>query len=388
MPSNRTSIPVRVLGTRPLLSLALVTLGLLGLAAAAPGRALAEPIDVRATISIRSGNWTPLPVDEMKRAAGDAALARLTDAGRLRLQKDGDAAGHLALEIGLIGPAETAKLTMTLDGPGAPTLVSTASISVRRLDHAGIYAAFQHVGEQAADRLVAKLSLIEPGAPAARAPVASDPERRARFDAAQAAKHAGRYAEARREFEAVAASGDAPADSLAAMAEDELRYGLPFYAAQQSLNEMARLGMPGQQAERDAALARAENLFRQIQAENPDRIERVTQAQRALDQISVTRNAMANALLASARARAGVARVALQQFQMMEGRCPDLETARRAMGGMLRGLELEAAEPLKDGGDERRYRFVDSATGARIELDCGDAGVTLGDVTLAGRGRR
>ena len=117
------------------------------------------PIRVRHSISIRNGNWIPLPVEDMQRAAGDTALARLTDAGRLDLldvQENGtdvENSGSLALEIALIVPAETAKLTITLDVEGSPTLVSTASISVRALDHAGIYAALEHVGERAADRL-------------------------------------------------------------------------------------------------------------------------------------------------------------------------------------------------------------------------------------------
>ncbi|HIF91815.1 MAG: hypothetical protein ABGX04_03955 [Myxococcales bacterium] len=39
-------------------------------------------------------------------------------------------------------------------------MVSTASISVRSLDHAGIYDALVYVGERAAHRLVAKLDLL------------------------------------------------------------------------------------------------------------------------------------------------------------------------------------------------------------------------------------
>ena len=134
--------------------------GLLLLPGLAAGRT--APIPVVAAFAVESGDWIPLPEEDMRRAAADAALSRLSDAGRLDIVEDEAAAraGSLLLEVALIGPAETAKLTITLDVPGSPTLVSTASISVRALDHAGIFGALEHVGEQAADRLVAKLDLL------------------------------------------------------------------------------------------------------------------------------------------------------------------------------------------------------------------------------------
>ena len=74
------------------------------------------PIRVSQSISIRHGNWMPLPVEDMRRAAGDAALSRLTDAGRLDVVNASthSGVGSLALEVSLIGPAETAKMTITL----------------------------------------------------------------------------------------------------------------------------------------------------------------------------------------------------------------------------------------------------------------------------------
>ncbi len=127
------------------------------------------PIRVRHSISIRSGNWIPLPVEDMRRAAGDAALSRLTDAGRL---------------------------------------------------------AFLDPQQNGSD-------------------------------------------------------------------EDELRYGLPLFEAQQGLNQLGRLSLPGQQGPREQALSRAENLYRQIQAENPSNVQRVTESQHALDSLIVMRGARA-----------------------------------------------------------------------------------------------
>ena len=55
-----------------------------------------DPIRVTHTISIRNGNWIPLPVQELRHAAGDAALSRLTDAGRLHLVEQDESGADLA----------------------------------------------------------------------------------------------------------------------------------------------------------------------------------------------------------------------------------------------------------------------------------------------------
>ena len=371
---------------RPALSAAII----LAVSWSSPAVAL-DPIHVSHSVSIRNGDWIPLPVEEMRRAAGDAALSRLTDAGRLRLT-DGDGnpasganTGSLALEIALIGPAETAKLTIRLDVPGSPTLVSTASISVRALDHAGIYDAFEHVGERAADRLVAKLDLLQNHNLAGNLKPniqSNDPERHKLYDEAQSLKRSARYAEARSSFESIVASADDPMDTLRQLAEDELRYGLPVFEAQQSLNMLGRLSMPGQQGNREEALARAENLYRQIQAENPSDVARVTQAQRALDNLIVTRSALANAMRANAMSQVYGLRMAMMEFVMMEGECPDqarmgklIEYARARVS--LKTIESEA-------GGARLYHFGEPNSHSRVSLRCHDFEIEIVD---SGMGR-
>ena len=343
-----------------------------------------EPISVRRSISIRHGDWMPLPVEDMRRAAGDAALSRLSDAGLLDVVSGSGTSdiGSLALEVSLIGPAETAKLTITLDVPGSPTLVSTASISVRNLDHAGIYGAFEHVGARAADRLVAKLDLLRDASlgdvarPGGRT---DDPARRRAYDAAQASKRAGRYCEARALFEAIVSSASARSDSLRQLAEDELRYGLPVFEAQQALNTLGRLSLPGQRDAREAAFVRAENLYRQIQAENPSDVQRVSEAQRALDSLIVARGALANAMRASALSRVHSLRMAIVEHSMTEGTCPDL--ARMQMLVQRMNVKVNVDDATPEGAAGQRYRLFDPESRTSISLLCDEFGV---EIVMAG----
>jgi hypothetical protein len=339
-----------------------------------------EPIPVTQSISIRHGDWVPLPVEDMRRAAGDSALSRLTDAGLLRVVMGPGKPdlGSLALEVSLIGPAQTMKLTITLNVPGSPTLLSTASISVRNLDHAGIYGAFEHVGARAADRLVAKLDLLRDaflGDVARPSGATDDPTRRQAYDAAQAAKRAGRYSEARALFEAIVSSASARSDSLRQLAEDELRYGLPVFEAQQSLNTLGRLSLPGQQGAREAAFVRAENLYRQIQAENPSDVQRVSEAQRALDSLIVARGALANAMRASALSRVHSLRMAILEHMMMEGGCPDRARVQRLVKRMNVKVNVDDATP--EGAAGQRYRLFDPESRTKITLLCNEFGVEI-----------
>ena len=99
------------------------------------GASAEPPYRIQPNLSLRTGNWFPLEPDEMKSAAGDAALAELSSLGLLALAGPGETVdGRLDLEVSLVGTAETAKLSMTLKLTGQPTYASTASISVAGLD--------------------------------------------------------------------------------------------------------------------------------------------------------------------------------------------------------------------------------------------------------------
>jgi hypothetical protein len=220
--------------------------------------------------------------------------------------------------------------------------------------------------------LLQDAKLIDASRPSNRV---DDPARKRTYDAAQAAKRAGRYAEARSSFEAVVASASDPADTLRQLAEDELRYGLPVFEAQQLVVSLGSLSLPGQQGTREKALARAENLYRQIQAENPSDVGRVQEAQRALDSVVVVRSALANAMRATALARVSSLRIAMIEYSMMEGVCPDRDLMQTLISRM--NTRVVVGEISPEGEFGKRYRLEDSDSRTRIELRCSDAGVEI-----------
>jgi hypothetical protein len=77
----------------------------------------AQPFVVSTEITISNGDWYPLPEHDMKAAAVDTALAELTKGGLFTIV-DGSKKNKLGLNISLIGPAETAKLTIQVNLEG------------------------------------------------------------------------------------------------------------------------------------------------------------------------------------------------------------------------------------------------------------------------------
>lgn len=331
---------------------------------------------VTTSLRLETGNWFPLSESQMTAACADAALSEITSGGWLRIvpSEAERAAGNLDLAISLIGRAETAKLTITLAMDDRPTTVSTASISVRGLDHQGIFQAFEHIGRSSAERLNARIealglagaesrpAAIQPGPPAA-----NDPVLKANFGDAQSAKHSGDYDRARVLFEAVADAKGESAARLAEMARDELRYGLPVFEARKSLLELGRL-VNGGPNEFEPAMARAEKLYRQIQAENPHDVGRVQEAQRALDELAVSRGAITNVLRAQAMSHASQVRVMLLEFLYSEGECMPEGPFHSSMGNMPGQLELESTERIGERGI--RYLLRDARSGVRVRLAC------------------
>ena len=329
--------------------------------------ATGKPFAVHTDISIRQGNWYPLSVEDMKSAATDTALAEISRGGLFRLIHD-DASmkksvGLIRLEISLIGPAETAKLTIELNLPDKSTYVSTASISVRNLDHQGIYRAFEHIGKTAAQRLNDKTEalLVEPPLELARAPepkpepkeeppaqpaatdtpvqTSDDPNLRAAYDQAQRLKRQYQYKKARILFEQVAAASGSGDTRLGRLARDELRYGLTVFEAQQRLVATGRLGNnPGDFFEQ---LRKTENLYRQILAENVDSFTRTQEAQQSLDQILVTRNAYKNALSSMLLNKATGLRIGMLEYVQDRGDCPPRKYIEELLGGFRTTLSLE-----------------------------------------------
>jgi hypothetical protein len=135
------------------------------------------------------------------------------------------------------------------------------------------------------------------------------------------------------------------------------------------------LSLPGQQSRREEALSRAENLLRQIQAENPSNVQRVMEAQRALDSLIVTRGALANAMRASMLSRLSALRSGMMEFMMMEGSCPDKERMGDLVSQMNARVTLDEVVP--EGQRAKRYKFSEPDSRTRVELLCSDAGIEI-----------
>ncbi|HHJ35603.1 MAG TPA: hypothetical protein ENJ87_07545, partial [Gammaproteobacteria bacterium] len=196
---------------------------------------------VASEVQINTGDWFPLPVEDMKAAAVDVALDELTKGGLFSIVPESDKSqslsNKLTLTISLIGPAETAKLTIKVNLKDHATYISTASISVHDMDFQGIYNAFEHIGLVAAQRLNDKTEALVI-LPASRPESSREPDNKKLkviYDRAQKLKRQYQYKKSRILFEQVAAAKGEGSDQLNALAKDELIYGLTVFEAKQSM---------------------------------------------------------------------------------------------------------------------------------------------------------
>lgn len=336
----------------------------------------AKPFAVSTEVNIRTGDWYPLPVDDMKAAAVDTALAELTKGGLFSIVTDADTKGmqvnKLLLEISLIGPAETAKLTINVHLKEQASYVSTASISVHDMDYQGIYNAFEHIGLVAAQRLNDKTQalILKPATDLNHASVTNNKELKAMYDEAQKLKRQYQYNKSRILFEQVAdASGDG-SERLVTLAKDELKYGLTVFEAKQSMVAMGS-GNPGAIAK---SIRNAENLYRQILAENSDNLARTQEAQSALDNLSVSSNALKNVLRAQTLIAANNVRMMLMQEYMMTGECPDKKVTARYASDLYTKVSIKS---VKKTAKETRYAFTENSTGNPFTLSCANQQITV-----------
>ena len=84
--------------------------------------ALASVSPVVITSEIVNDSWFPLPLEQMKDAAVDTALTRISETGNFAFLFNPDkarnkAAGALNLKVTLVEPAESAKITIKLNLP-------------------------------------------------------------------------------------------------------------------------------------------------------------------------------------------------------------------------------------------------------------------------------
>lgn len=339
----------------------------------------AQTFAVSAEVTISSGDWFPLPVADMKAAATDTALAELTKGGLFSISP-AYKKNKLRLEISLIGPAETAKLTIQVHLKDRVSYISTASISVHDMDYQGIYNAFEHIGLVAAQRLNDKtkaLYIVPAEKPVAATkpdsvPVSMPNDRalQAVYDKAQSLKRQHQYQQSRVLFEQVAAATGSGSERLSLLAKDEIKYGLTAFEAKQSMVAMGS----GDPATISKSIRHAQNLFRQILAENTDNLIRTQEAQSALDNLSVSRNALDNILRAQTLMAANHVRMIMQEHYMMTGECPDKKETSRQVSRLHTDIKINS---VKAAAKEKSYHFTDNSRGAPFTLLCAEQRITV-----------
>jgi len=112
-------------------------------------------------------NWFPLPVEQMKSAAVDTALMRISETGQFAFLYAAKGpltgkAGSLNLAVSLVEPAESAKISIRLSLPNdRGTYVSTSSVSLHNKDYKGIFDALQQLGTVGAEQITTLLKNVE-----------------------------------------------------------------------------------------------------------------------------------------------------------------------------------------------------------------------------------
>jgi hypothetical protein len=171
-------------------------------------------------------------------------------------------------------------------------------------------------------------------------------------------------------FEQVAAATDAGSERLSALAKDELKYGLTVFEAKQSMVAMGG----GDVNATSASIRHAENLFRQILAENSDDLMRTQEAQMALDNLSVSSNALKNVLRAQTLVAASHLRLMMQEHTMMTGDCPDEKEMSRQVSSLNTRITINSVKP---DGEETHYSFTENNTGNLFVISCANQRITV-----------
>lgn len=118
------------------------------------------------------------------------------------------------------------------------------------------------------------------------------------YQKAQALKRQNLFEEAREEFAIIANLEEPGTKTWARLAADELEYGLLMYEANYWVLKLGSGEGSGNAYK--GYLERAENLYRQIIELNSDKIERIIETQRKLDEIYISTRTLTNAERASA----------------------------------------------------------------------------------------
>lgn len=166
---------------------------------------------------------------------------------------------------------------------------------------------------------------------------------RAAYDEAQALKRSNRFNESREAFQRAAELSGPGTSNWAALAGDELRYGLPLHEAGYLSMQLTQIkDFPG----RHQALARIEAIYQALLTDNSDKPERIAEIERRRDQLALTRQAVGTVEQLSTTTHLEQLRQRVEMHYAQQGRWPD-----------RRLLEQELTQALRDAGQapDRMY---------------------------------
>lgn len=306
----------------------------------------AKPYIVSQVSTFNYGDWQPIPEHEMRAAAVDTALSEISNGGLFKLvsraqQYSESPDGELMLNISLVGEASIVKMTISLHLDATPSYVATTSLDIHNMDRQQIFKAFEYVGTESAKRLNAKIRLQEKRGPA---PGQSEPQSAylpvlpavsmpfspqtmpqtavseltmQRFSQAQDYKRQGQFNKARALYELLVESALEGEQEWVSMANDELRYGLPMFEAQMlSLSTGIELHMIVKNQQQ------VTYLYRQILAGNQGDPQRIMIINARLDDLAVSRVALARVMKHQSLANMSLLKMMLMERYSMQGEWP------------------------------------------------------------------
>jgi tetratricopeptide (TPR) repeat protein len=211
---------------------------------------------------------------------------------------------------------------------------------------------------------------------------ADDPDNaeaaKAAYDEAQTLKRSNRFEEARQAFQSASELGGPDPSGWAALAADELRYGLPLQEAGALTAQLTQLkDFPSRQQ----ALARIDGLYRTMLTDNIAKPERIAEIERRRDQLALARQALKNSEETSTSLNLEQLRERVETYRANTGQWPDRRYLEQNLSQTLRQTGIAADRMvLIDYYPSRETLYVlirDNTNGSDIKLKGDSRGVRL-----------
>ncbi|EDY87380.1 hypothetical protein GP5015_861 [gamma proteobacterium HTCC5015] len=270
------------------------------------------PVEYRVTLT--NNNWFPLERHEMKAAASSAALDELTSHGDLKLLESdtegNQQIGTLKIDLILVERAQTVQIQLSLDLPGhQSTYITQTSADLSQLSYQGIRRQFETIGQNSAQKLLERMqqtagreakvqrSLDETISTLQRTAKEletktgtpeevdrySSTQAKALYEKAQSLKRQHQFKEAQKLFTQLTQQTGLGTENWRELAQDELNYGLPTMQTQLWFQQWSDPSLSPRK--RKELQVKMEKKLKHISDANPDKPDRVLEAQRQQDQL-------------------------------------------------------------------------------------------------------